>query len=99
MLLTLQNLQHCIRTAYGDPDTSFGPRSNLPSFQGAGKRNAARGGAWASNSTVLLSVREEGYGAQIISLVSKELTKSSRFSFVGDTDLIHMSLNPSATLH
>ena len=100
MLLTLQNLQYHIRKAYIELDTLFGPKSNIPPFQGPGQGNSASGGPWATIIIVLLKIlRKEGYGAQCISLLSKELTNLAGFAFGDDTYLIHILLDQSITRH
>ena len=88
MLSTLQQLQHFIRTAFGDSNKSFGPTAGLHPFQGSGQGNGASGAIWAAISTVLLNIlRDDGYGAQFTTTISNELTKLVGFAFVDDTDL------------
>lgn len=87
---TIRNLEHRIRTVYGDSDIGFSGRLWTTPIQGVGQGNGAGPQIWALVSTPVLNMlRQEGHGARFFEALCPD--KSVHFvgySFVDDTDLI-----------
>jgi hypothetical protein len=90
MFTTLQQLQHYVRTAYGDSQEALRAAEVHPvAIQGVGQGNGAAPQMWALVSTILLNMlRNAGFGARFISPLSHESVFYAAFSFVDDTDLL-----------
>ena len=89
MFSTLQDLEHKIRTAYGDSDITYGgPLWTVP-VQGVGQGNGAGPTLWAIISSPVLEVlRSEGYGTFFKTAITGKDLKFVGFSFVDDTDQV-----------
>ena len=86
---TIRNLEHRIRTVYGDSDIGFCGRLWSVPIQGIGQGNGAGPQIWALVSTPVLNMlRREGYGAVFESAISRERVSFVGYSFVDDTDLV-----------
>jgi hypothetical protein len=90
MFSTLQNLQHYVRTAFGDSTVALHAAEVHPvAIQGVGQGNGAVPQVWALVSTLLLdALRQAGYGARFLSPLSRDAVFYSAFSFVDDTDIM-----------
>ena len=64
MFTTIQNLQHRIRTVYGDSEIGFSGELYAVPFQGVGQGNGAGPQIWAVVSTPIFNMlRSMGFGA------------------------------------
>ena len=111
MFSTLQNLEHTIRTAYGDSDRSYGGdlwvvpipglawgNKNEGPMSGLGQGNGAAPAGWAVISTPVLEVmRKEGCYTVFKALVSDDEIKFVGFAFVDDTDLLRVGTSVEDT--
>jgi hypothetical protein len=95
MFTTLQNMEHTVRTVYGDSNNSYGGNLWLVPMQGIFQGNGAGPMLWAIVSTPVLKVmRSEGFGTFFRACISGEDIRFVGYSFVGDTDLIQTARNP-----
>ena len=100
MLEAFQQVEHHVQTAYGNSDNFMTALLHEIPFQGVGQGNAAATTIWATISLVLLQMlKEEGFGASIITPLTQELIQTVGFAFVDDADLIQSALNSSKTIH
>ena len=89
MFTTIQNLEHRIRTIYGDSKIGFSGALWAVPIQGVGQGNGAGPQIWAAVSTPVLNLlREEGYGAYFQPAISAEKLSFVGYAFVDDTDLL-----------
>lgn len=89
MFTTIQNLEHRIRTVYGDSKLGFTGALWAVPIQGVGQGNGAGPQIWAAVSTLVLNLlRVEGYGAYFRSAISAEQLFFVGYAFVDDTDLL-----------
>jgi hypothetical protein len=87
---TLQNLEHQIRTAYGDSDHYQGGLQWMLPMHGVGQGNGAGPAIWAAVSTQLLNMLwNSGVGSFFKSPISGKDICFVGYAFVDDTDLIH----------
>jgi hypothetical protein len=92
MLETLQNMDHQVRTAYGDSDLAYGGSAQIIPMHGIGQGNGAGPAIWVAISTPLLNLlRSEGLGCKFTSPISKKEISFVGYAFVDDTDLIQTS--------
>ena len=97
MLETIQEMEHHIRTAFGDSDDSYG-NDDGPPPQGILQGNGAGPAGWFSISTVLIDIlKQEGFGYKEWSLIRQRALCITCFAFVDDTDLIHSSADPTVS--
>ena len=90
MFSTLQNLEHCIRTAYGDSKLAYGGILWVVPMQGVMQGNGAGPAIWAIVSTPLLNMmREEGFGTHFSTSLTGDRVNFVGYAFVDDTDLVH----------
>jgi hypothetical protein len=95
MFTTLQNMEHTVRTVYGDSNNSYGGNLWLVPMQGIFQGNGAGPMLWAIVSTPVLKVmRSEGFGTFFRACISGEDIQFIGYSFVDDTDLIQTARNP-----
>jgi hypothetical protein len=86
---TLQNLEHTVRTVYGNSDHSYGGNIWAVPMQGIGQGNGTGPMLWAVVSTPVLKVmRTEGFGTYFVACLTGESIRFVGYSFVDDTDLI-----------
>ena len=98
MFTTIQNLDHYIRTVYGDSTLSFSGKLWTVPIQGVGQGNGAGPQIWAVVSTPVLNMlRAEGYGAFFEASISKERMSFVGYAFVDDTDLVVTAKSDSDT--
>jgi hypothetical protein len=88
MFTTIQQLEHHVRTVFGESKASFIQQEPKP-LQGVGQGNGAGPQIWALVSTPILNMlRAQGLGAKFESALSRVATVLVGFAFVDDTDLI-----------
>ena len=95
MLDTIQQMEHFVRTAFGDPTKSYG-RNGGPPAQGVLQGNGAGPAGWFSISTLLIQIlKEKGFGYNEWTLIKQRAILLICFAFVDDTDLVHATTDPS----
>jgi hypothetical protein len=88
ILTTIQDLEHHVRTIYGDSKKSFGGSLWIVPCQGLGQGNGAGPQIWAVVSTPVLNyLRSEGYGVAFKTSISGDLIRFVGYAFVNDTDI------------
>jgi hypothetical protein len=93
LLRTLQKAKHCIRTAFGISQQSYGGDLKVP-VQGLGQGNGAAPTGWALISTPLINMMQTaGFGLQIVTSLSAVLISFLCYAFVDNTDLINTAPN------
>jgi len=98
MFQTLQTAVHKIRTAYGISTSGYGGKRQPP-LQGLGQGNGCGPACWAAISTVLLdTLRESGFGFQLVTALSAILIEFVGYAFVDDTDIVLALRNLPPTL-
>ena len=91
MLETIQEMEHHVRTAFGDSEGHYGNGPGLPP-QGILQGNGAGPAGWFAISTVLIeTLRKEGFGYKEWTLIKQRALCITCFAFVDDTDIIHAS--------
>jgi hypothetical protein len=89
MFTTIQNLEHKIRTVFGDSTIGFTGALWAVPIQGVGQGNGAGPQIWAAVSTPVLNMlRAEGHGAFFKAAISGEEISFVGYAFVDDTDLV-----------
>ena len=89
MFTTIQQLEHTIRTAYGDSAHKYKGRLWAVPLQGVMQGNGAGPAIWAIiSSPVLDMLRKAGFGTFFKTSVTGEDVKFVGYSFVDDTDLV-----------
>jgi hypothetical protein len=89
MFSTLQNLEHQIRTAYGDSSNSYGSAIWTVPMQGVYQGNGAGPIIWAVISSPLLQImKEEGFGTFFRTSIMDDKIQLVGYVFVDDTDLV-----------
>ena len=92
MFTTLQNMEHHIRTIYGDSDNGFSGTLWAVPWQGVGQGNRAGPQIWAVVSTPVLNMLQaEGCGAVFKTAMSGTTVTFVGYAFVDNTDLIALS--------
>ena len=92
MFNTIQEMQHFIRTSYGDSDEWYQATSER--FHGILQGNGAGPTIWALVSTPLLDrLRQKKYGVTI-NTVHGEVLQIPAFAFVDDVDLVQELAHP-----
>jgi hypothetical protein len=90
-LATLQQLQHHIRTAFGDSEEYYKASRGQP-LQGIVQGNGGGPTGWGAVSTPVINLmRTAGYGFHHWMALSKEVLNIVCFAFVDDADLPHTS--------
>ena len=95
MIETIQEMEHHIRTAFGDSAEHYGndPQELLP--KGILQGNGAGPAGWSSISAILVeTMKKEGFGFEAWSLIRQRALAITCFAFVDDTDLIHSNNDP-----
>ena len=99
MFTTIQNLQHRIRTVYGDSDLTFSGAMYVVPIQGVGQGNGAGPQIWAVVSTPVFNMlRSMGFGAHLKATISGERLEFVGFAFVDDTDLVETARHTLETV-
>ena len=98
MLHTIQDMEHHIRTAYGDSDTGYKRQAGDKPPQGMLQGNGAGPAGWFSISTIIIEeLKKAGYGYHDWTLIRQRALSITCFAFVDDTDLIHVNNDPNVT--
>lgn len=88
MFNTLQELNHHVRTAYGERASGYGA-VQIP-LQGVGQGNGAGPAIWLAITIPLINMlRKAGFGLKISTPMSKEESTLTCFVYVDDVDSIH----------
>ena len=97
MFETIQELDHFIRTSFGDSDSSYSGRDKSVPIQTIGQGNGCGPQLWAAVSTALLNLmRHEGHGSRFIAALTREIARIVGFAFVDDADLMESARKYSA---
>ena len=89
MITTIQQMEHYIRTGFGDSDITMSGVDNDVPFQGILQGNGSGPVLWLAVSTPLLEMmRTRGHGIRYRTPLSKENDDFVGFAFVDDTDLV-----------
>jgi hypothetical protein len=88
---TLAQVDHYIRTNFGDSNTSYACVEIL--FQGMYQgKNGAGPGIWLLISIPIINMLKAcGFGFQVMHILSKETFSFLCYAFMDDTDLVHSS--------
>ena len=90
MFGVIQCMTYYIRTNFGDSDSSYGGKQNVP-FQGNRQANGASPTIWLVISMhFVLLIKEEGHTTTVTSPLSGIALTLIGFLFVDDTDLVTM---------
>ena len=94
MIVTIQEMEHYIRTGFGDSDnTMSGTNNESGPFQGILQGNGSGPVLWLAVSTPLINMmRTKGHGLKYRSPLSLEEDEFIGFAFVDDTDLVQGNL-------
>ena len=84
---TIKDMVHSVSTVHGQSEITYGGEGSEPNGLLQGNGFAAQ--IWAAISSILFKIYEEqGYGAEIISPITKKTMIVAGFAFVDDTDLV-----------
>jgi len=98
MITTIQQMQHYIRTAFGESERSCGPNPSGPPPQGLIQGNGAAPAAWSAITAILVDcMKGEGYGYEAWAPISQRAMTLVCFGFVDDTDLTLNNDAPGVT--
>jgi hypothetical protein len=96
MIETIQEMEHHIRTSFGDSKSSYGPNPTGPPPQGILQGNGAGPATWTAITAVLVKcMKAEGFGFDSWSVISQRALSLVCFGFIDDTDLILNSTDPT----
>jgi hypothetical protein len=91
MFGTLAQVEHYVRTNFGDSSSSYAC-CEIP-FQGVYQGNGAGPGIWMLVSIPIINMlKARGFGFHVTNALSKERFAFVCYVFVDDTDLVHSSL-------
>lgn len=89
MITTLQNMNHYIRTAFGDSDQTLQGSQQAVPFQGILQGNGAGPTLWLAVSTPLFAMMKTAkHGIKYRTSISKEFDSIIGFAFIDDTDIV-----------
>ena len=92
----IQQMTHVVHTIFRDSESSIDKKLLEKPYQGILQGNGAGLITWFLTSTPAVKVlKEQGYGAIITSVLTKEFSKTIGSIFVDDMDLVEGSLNGS----
>jgi hypothetical protein len=98
MSLMLQNLEHNVRTAYGDSGETYGSNLRVIPMQGVYQGNIAGPLIWAVVSSPLLDIMQEVEIGTLFKLsISSQNIHFVGYAFVDDKDLIQTSRDSNKT--
>jgi hypothetical protein len=90
MFGTLAQVEHYVRTNFGDSTTSYAC-IQIP-FQGVYQGNGAGPGIWMLVSVPIINMlKARGFGFKVTNVMSQEHFSFVCYAFVDDTDLLHSS--------
>ena len=91
-------MEHYIRTGLGDSDVCCHGKDEASPSQGILQGNGAGPGGWFAISTVIINLmRKHGFGYKEWTLIKQWAITITCFTFVDDTDLIHVNDDPDVT--
>jgi hypothetical protein len=89
ILSTLQNLNHTVRTIYGDSKSGYGETLWEVPYSCVGQGNGAGPVIWAVVSTPMLKMmKDEGFGFMYKTIIEGKELHFVGYSFIDDTDII-----------
>ena len=89
MLEPIRRLEHVIRTAYGDSNTSYGGDEWESDPSGICQGNGAGPAIWAIVSSPLFEcLRQRGFGVELTSSITRTYLHLAGFAFVDDADTV-----------
>jgi hypothetical protein len=98
MIETIQEMEHHIRTAFGNSNSAYGNDPNKPPPQGILQGSGAGQAGWASIVAVLTkTMKKEGFGYKVWTLIRQRAITLACFAYVDDADLIHASSDRSTS--
>ena len=98
MIEAIQEMDHYVRTAFGDSDDSYGNNPYKPPPSGVLQGNGAGPAGWFAIATILIEImRAAGFGYKQWSVIRQRACHIVCFAFVDDTDLIHCNDTPGTT--
>ena len=98
MFTTLQDMEHTVRTVYGNSQNTYGGPLWLVPMQGIFQGNDMGPMFWAVVSTPVLKVmQKEGFGTFFRACITGNTIHFVGYSFVDDTDLIQTARTPNET--
>ena len=99
MFTSIQNLQHRIRTVFGDSEVGFSGALYVVPIQGVGQGNGAGPQIWAVVSTPVFNMlRSLGFGAHLKATISGARLEFVGFAFVDDADLVEIARSTVETV-
>jgi Reverse transcriptase (RNA-dependent DNA polymerase). len=97
---TILEMQHRVRTCYGDSDEYYGGDKWETKPHGCGQGNGYGPALWACISSPLLHIlRNKGYGTKIQQPITRFLIHLAAFAFVDDTDIIQTDTNDDVIIN
>ena len=98
MIITIQQMQHYTRTAFGESEQSCGPNPSGPPPQGLIQGNGAAPAAWSAITAILVDcMKGEGYRYEAWSPINQRVMTLVCFGFMDNTDLILNNDDPIIT--
>ena len=89
LFLPIQRMVHKIATGYDISSCSYAADASIPPLQGILQGNGNGPSGWALISSPLFDMlRDIGFGAEIIAVLSQEISFLAGFGFVDDVDLV-----------
>lgn len=99
LFTTLQEVTHCIKTAFGDSHLTYGGPGWIKPLHGIGQGNGGGPPIWAVMSTTLLNtLRSKGLGFSMPSPISNEKLSFVGYSFVDDKDTVQSDGSHSSNI-
>ena len=99
MLTAIQQMNHTVRTGYGDANVSYGNCTERP-LQGGGQGNGASLPLFVAISCILISVLESAVkGVYFRTAMSLTLIHFIAIMYVDDTDILLAALDDTETIH
>jgi hypothetical protein len=98
MLTVIQEMEHHIRTAFGNSKGTYGNNPRQPPPQGILQGSKAVPAGWAAIVAVVIkAMQDEGFGYKVWTLICQRAVEIVGFAFVDDTDLIHANQDRKIT--
>jgi hypothetical protein len=99
-ILSILEMQHRVRTCYGDSDTYYGGDRWKLKPHGCGQGNGYGPALWACISSPLLHIlRNKGYGTKLQEPITRQPIHLAAFAFVDDTDIIQTADDTEFVIH
>lgn len=99
MIETIQEMEHHIRTAFGESEVHHGNQPEDLPAQGILQGNGAGPSGWSSTSAILIkTMKAQGFGHEEWTLIRQRAMAMTCFAFVDDTDLIRAAQDPAKPL-